>query len=295
MSPASTVIELVPEKVTTVAALKRFDNIRGREEERPHKKNLNISVRISSGNDWLLQRKFKIYQLRSGSAKSSARHIIIILMAFCSCWWLLDLWIDSNQWWIMTSLVKQDRNCPPPSSRYIPPNTHTHIFRHSIFCVCVTYPDSRLLLTHSSHWYLHTIHPHKQTHGITMLRLPYTLLHVCLCIKLQWQGADKRQCCSDSTHSWPLTGLNDFLASVQCWYKSAALPLYVLYSHNHWWLRLKWATWFYYYTLQMTFRLTSFFFSCTDTYCLTLTLPDSESLGRVLIYYRRVAHALTNN
>lgn len=26
--------------------------------------------------------------------------------------------------------------------------------------------------------------------------LPYTLLHVCLCIKLQWQGRDKGQCCS---------------------------------------------------------------------------------------------------
>lgn len=28
------------------------------------------------------------------------------------------------------------------------------------------------------------------------VRLPYTLLHVCLCIKLQWQGRDKGQRCS---------------------------------------------------------------------------------------------------
>lgn len=45
--------------------------------------------------------------------------------------------------------------------------------------------------THSGHWYLCTIHPHSQKHGITALQLAYVLLHVCVCIKSQWQGVDK--------------------------------------------------------------------------------------------------------
>lgn len=76
------------------------------------------------------------------------------------------------------------------------PSKHLWTHTQTQYIVCVTYPGSQPLDTHSSHWYMLTMHPHRQTHGITVLRLPYTLLYVCLCIKSQWQGADKRQNCS---------------------------------------------------------------------------------------------------
>lgn len=93
------------------------------------------------------------------------------------------------------SLSKQPKNLHPLFFL----KKHTHIHPYTAFCVwvCVTSPDSVPVDAHSSHWYLHTIHPHKQTHGITMLLLQYTLLHVCLCIKLKWQGTDKRRRCSE--------------------------------------------------------------------------------------------------
>lgn len=53
------------------------------------------------------------------------------------------------------------------------------------------YVFRQLPLAYSSHWYLHTIHPHKKAHGITMVSLPYMLPHVFSCMKLRWQGTDR--------------------------------------------------------------------------------------------------------
>ena len=51
-------------------------------------------------------------------------------------------------------------------SLFLQSDTHTYTHPDAVLCVCALLPQTFLLLdTHSSHWYLHTIHPHKKTHG----------------------------------------------------------------------------------------------------------------------------------
>lgn len=195
---------------------------------------------------------------------------------------------------------------------YFSPSKHTH-------------PGSLLLDAHSSHWYLHTILPHRQTHGITMLRLPCTLLHICLCMKLHWQGTDKRQSCSllasvqaavhTLAHCSALTGLNGFPLRRTTDYNARPNSLGWIAeltrcarTARRWFLRLV-RTASCYLAEQVIFHI---FHSVTQSKLILIffllhfcsrhgTAGTSQShlhcllLGWVLIYHRRLAHALTNN
>lgn len=173
---------------------------------------------------------------------------------------------------LLSPVVWTQQQIPPPQAHFLIQLIETHTHPDPVFFwVCVPYPNSLPRDAHSSHWYFHTIQPHKKTHGNTILRLPYTLLHVCMCIILLWQGTDKRQCCSLEismhatihTHtlsvslsvSPPITGLNGFPcfatkfnAGIEAWPSRRANRLH---SHNHWLLKLVWGTSFCYLTVQI--------------------------------------------